>query len=316
PPLGPGARLLHLPGSLLHLAPRRLSEDDSPRAGGGSDGRRSQPPAHRLPDHPAAERPGADLRVDLLLHALLERVPVRAGLHVFAGAQDRSGRARDGAGARRHLSMGAADGRRAAGEPPGRGAVFLLRRALRGRHVGSAQGLKRSLPRRRSTQRYCVRTWRQTMVGVDTTIPIRPNTAPNVPWPTSSSAGRIETARFITSGSTRYPSTRWTPTYTAPASAKCRGDCARPASNPGTELATAPTYGTKVPRKVRTPRSSHSSIPTSESATAVSVPIRVIETTMPPTHLRSPWLVRRHASSNTASCSRGTITRTPRRYTS
>ena len=75
----------------------------------------------------------------------------------------------------------------------------------------------------------------------------------------------------------------------------------------------APTYGTNVPRKVSTLRSSHCWMPISARPMAVKVPISVIETMMPPTHLRSPSPVRLHASSNTASCCFGIRSRTPRR---
>src|SRR6267142_591559 len=67
-------------------------------------------------------------------------------------------------------------------------------------------------PSLRCTQRRAVRICTQTSTGVATTAPTSPNTALKNPCHTSSSAGCSLTARFITSGSTRYPSTMCTPT--------------------------------------------------------------------------------------------------------
>ena len=50
------------------------------------------------PDHPAARRARPDLGRHLRLHAVLERVHLRADLHLLVGEQDRAGRRADRAG--------------------------------------------------------------------------------------------------------------------------------------------------------------------------------------------------------------------------
>ena len=75
--------------------------------------------------------PGPDLGLHLLLHAVLERVHLRADVPAIGAEQDRAGRDRQRVRRRRHLPLGLADGRRArrlaaAGHP-----LFVLRRTLR-----------------------------------------------------------------------------------------------------------------------------------------------------------------------------------------
>src|SRR4029434_2405620 len=66
----------------------------------------------------------------LRVHAVVERVHLRADLPVVAGAQDGAGRRRVGADPRGHLLLGPADGRRAARLDPGGPRLFLLCRVL------------------------------------------------------------------------------------------------------------------------------------------------------------------------------------------
>ena len=82
-------------------------------------------------DHPAALGAGIDLGRHLRLHAVLERVHLRADLHPVVGKQDRAGRRPDRTRPLRRLRVGRADGRRADRLAAGRHPLFLLRRALR-----------------------------------------------------------------------------------------------------------------------------------------------------------------------------------------
>ena len=65
------------------------------------------------------------------LHAVLERVHLRARLHPEQREQDRAGRDPDRAGLRRRLPVGRADGGLAARLAAGRDLLFVLRRLLR-----------------------------------------------------------------------------------------------------------------------------------------------------------------------------------------
>ena len=65
------------------------------------------------------------------LHAVVERVHLRARLHPEQRQQDRPGRDPDRARLRRRLSMGRADGGLAARLAAGRGVLFAVRRLLR-----------------------------------------------------------------------------------------------------------------------------------------------------------------------------------------
>ena len=73
--------------------------------------RRRQPHAHP-PHHRAADGPaGGGLRRAVLVHPVLERVPLHPRVHPGRGAEDPVGRGAHGTGARRHLLLGLADGR-------------------------------------------------------------------------------------------------------------------------------------------------------------------------------------------------------------
>ena len=86
-----------------------------------------------VPGHPV----GGHLRV----HAVVERVHLRAGLPVVAGAEDGAGGRGVRADPRRHLLLGPADGRRAARLDPGGPRLFLLRGVLRHRADRLGEGL-------------------------------------------------------------------------------------------------------------------------------------------------------------------------------
>src|SRR5262249_7817965 len=82
--------------------------------------------SHQLP----ARRPRHPLGRDLRLHAVVERVSLRARVPVVTAAEDDPHRRLHRARARRRLLLGPAYGRRAARLDPGRPRLFLLRRAL------------------------------------------------------------------------------------------------------------------------------------------------------------------------------------------
>src|SRR5262249_9124239 len=82
------------------------------------------------------------LRGAVQLHAVLERVHLRADLHLAVGQQDRGGRRHVGPHPRRHLFLGLADGRRSARLGPDRRDLRPLPRLLRLRaHRGRGQGI-------------------------------------------------------------------------------------------------------------------------------------------------------------------------------
>ncbi len=70
-----------VPGAVLHLAADRLFQVDPVRAGGMRADRRRVAVADPAADHAAAGGAGADLRGHLRLHAVVERVHLRAGVH-------------------------------------------------------------------------------------------------------------------------------------------------------------------------------------------------------------------------------------------
>ena len=82
----------------------------------------------------------------LRLHAVVERVHLRAGVPVSPRAEDRAGGRDIGADPRRRILLGPADGRRAAGIDPGGDRLLVLRRALRGWPDGLGEGLTSPLP--------------------------------------------------------------------------------------------------------------------------------------------------------------------------
>src|SRR5262249_570868 len=83
-----------------------------------------QPLADPHQDRAAAGGARPDLGIYLLLHAVLERVHLRAHIHFVDQQQDRASRDRQRIRRRRHLSLGLIDGRCA-------GRIAAARRALR-----------------------------------------------------------------------------------------------------------------------------------------------------------------------------------------
>ena len=75
--------------------------------------------------------PGLDLGGHLLVHAVLERVHLCAGLHPIEREEDGAGRHPDRADLRRRLPVGSADGGLAPGIAAGCHLLFVLRRLLR-----------------------------------------------------------------------------------------------------------------------------------------------------------------------------------------
>src|SRR5882672_10287933 len=90
-------------------------------------------------DHAAAGGAGTDLGRDLRLHAIVERVHLRAHLHLVIGEQDGAGRCDHRTRRRRRLSLGRADGGCAARLAACGNSLFVLRRVLRVRHDRSDQ---------------------------------------------------------------------------------------------------------------------------------------------------------------------------------
>jgi hypothetical protein len=107
-----------------------LFQDHPVRAGRMRADRRRQPLADPDQDRAAAGDPGPDLGVHLLLHAVLERVHLRAHLPAVGAEQDGAGRDRQRIRRRRHLSLGFADGGCARGFAAAGYPLRLLRRAL------------------------------------------------------------------------------------------------------------------------------------------------------------------------------------------
>ena len=95
-----------------------LFQDHPVRARGMRADRRREPLADPDQDRAAAGDPGPDLGLHLLLHAVLERVHLRADLPAIDPEQDGAGRDRQRVRRRRHLPLGIADGRRAGGSLP------------------------------------------------------------------------------------------------------------------------------------------------------------------------------------------------------
>ncbi|MGY2888277.1 multiple sugar transport system permease protein [Bradyrhizobium sp. USDA 4524] len=85
--------------------------------------------------------PRPDLGRHLLLHAVLERVHLRARLHPERRQQDGAGRDPDRARHRRRLPVGRADGRLAARLAAGRAVLLAVRRLLRVVADGGGEGV-------------------------------------------------------------------------------------------------------------------------------------------------------------------------------
>src|SRR6266849_4385676 len=131
--------LSHVPDTVLHLAAHGLFPHHSVRARGVRPHRRGDALADPGEDHAAAGGAGTDLGRDLRLYAVVERVHLRAHLHLVIGEQDGAGRCDHRAGRRRRLPLGRADGGRAARLAAGRDSLLFLRRVLRVRHDGSGE---------------------------------------------------------------------------------------------------------------------------------------------------------------------------------
>src|SRR6476620_11831437 len=118
-------------------------------------GRRRDAAADPAPDHAAAGGARADLGRYLLLHAVVERVHLRARLYPEQRQQDGAGRDFDRARIRRRLSMGCADGGLAARLAAGRGVLLAVRRLLRlvADRRGEGIGASLLLPRAIITER-------------------------------------------------------------------------------------------------------------------------------------------------------------------
>src|SRR5437879_8238768 len=134
--VGTHPHLSHVPDTVLHLAPDGLFPHHSVRAGRMRPHRRGDALADPGEDHAAAGGAGTDLGRDLRLHAVVERVHLRAHLHLVIGEQDGAGRCDHRARRRRRLSLGRADGGRAARLAARGDSLFVLRRVLRLGHDG------------------------------------------------------------------------------------------------------------------------------------------------------------------------------------
>ena len=89
--------------------------------------------------------PGLISAGHLCLHAVVERVHLRADLHLLVGGQDGAGGRGDRTGRRRRLPLGLADGRRAVRLAAGGDPVLVLRRVLRVRADRRGQGIAGAL---------------------------------------------------------------------------------------------------------------------------------------------------------------------------
>src|SRR5712664_2432954 len=136
--LGVGAHphLSHVPDTVLHLAAHGVFPHHSVRAGRMRPHRRGDALADPGEDHAAAGGAGTDLGRDFRLHAVVERVHLRAHLHLVIGEQDGAGRCDHRARRRRRLSLGRAHGGRAARFAARGDSLFVLRRVLRLGHDG------------------------------------------------------------------------------------------------------------------------------------------------------------------------------------
>ena len=100
-----------VPDPVLHVAPDGLLQVDPLRARGMRADRRRVALADPDEDHPAARGAGPHLRGHLRVHAVLERVHLRADVRVLVGGEDGARRRRDRARRGRRLPLGLADGR-------------------------------------------------------------------------------------------------------------------------------------------------------------------------------------------------------------
>src|SRR5947208_2398888 len=131
---------------ILHLALDGILQDHSAGDRGLRPDRRGEPAPGHDPHQFPARRPRDPVGGHLRLHALLERVSLRARLPLVASAEDDSDRLVHRARARRRLLLGPAHGRRSPGLDPGRPRLLVLRRALRHRSHRRGQGIVAPLP--------------------------------------------------------------------------------------------------------------------------------------------------------------------------
>src|SRR6267154_3965971 len=139
--LGTHPHLSHVPDTVLHLAAHGLFPHHSVRARGVRPYRRGDALADPGEDHAAAGGAGTDLGRDLRLHAVVERIHLRAHLYLVLREQDGPGGRNHRAGRRRRLSLGRTDGRRAARLAARGDSLFVLRRVLRLGHDRSGEGM-------------------------------------------------------------------------------------------------------------------------------------------------------------------------------
>src|ERR1700678_504811 len=103
--------------------------------------RRRNAPTDPMEDHSAASGSRPDLSRHFRLHAVLERVYLRADLHILVGEQDRSSRRDHRTGRRRRVPLGFADGRGAVRLAAGGDPVLVFRRVLCLEPDRSGQGI-------------------------------------------------------------------------------------------------------------------------------------------------------------------------------
>src|SRR5437870_754442 len=104
-------------------------------------GRRRHTATDPAADHAAARGARPDFGRHLLLHAVVERIHLRAGLHPEQRQQDRTRSNPDRTGLRRRLSMGRADGGLTARLAAGRNILLAVRRLLRVVADGGGEGV-------------------------------------------------------------------------------------------------------------------------------------------------------------------------------
>src|SRR5262249_53445162 len=141
PPVRAYSPLSHHLDPVPDLAVDGLFQAHPIRARGMRADRRRQPLPDPHQDRPAVGGAGIDFGLHLLLHAVLERIHLRAHLHFLDPEQDGAGRDRQRVRRRRHLPVGLADGGRASRLAAAGGPLRLLRRALRLGDDGRGQGI-------------------------------------------------------------------------------------------------------------------------------------------------------------------------------
>src|SRR2546426_1329641 len=152
--LFPYTTLFRSPDPVLHLADDGLLQDHPEGARGMRAHRRRHALAGDAVHHPADRGAGHPLGRHLRLHAVVERVHLRARVPLFARAEDGSGRRGLRADPRRCLLLGAADGRRPDRLGAGSDRLFVLRRVLRRRGDGKREGIMAKVLLRDLNKRY------------------------------------------------------------------------------------------------------------------------------------------------------------------